>query len=49
VASQIYAIRASDPVMLAAAILMVAVIVAVATVIPAWRAARLSPSGVLNR
>jgi len=49
VASQIYAIRASDPVMLAAAILMVAVIVAVATVIPAFRASRLSPAHVLNR
>jgi putative ABC transport system permease protein len=33
VASQIYAIRASDPVMLAAAILLVAGIVAVATMI----------------
>ncbi|HEU4936382.1 MAG TPA: FtsX-like permease family protein, partial [Vicinamibacterales bacterium] len=48
VASQIYAIRASDPVMLAAAILLVAGIVAVATMIPAWRASRLSPSGVLH-
>jgi putative ABC transport system permease protein len=48
VASQIYAIRASDPLMLAAAILLVAGIVAVATMIPAWRASRLSPSGVLH-
>jgi len=48
VASQIYAIRASDPVMLAAAIILVAAIVAVATMIPAWRASRLSPSGVLH-
>lgn len=48
VASQIYAIRASDPLMLAAAILLVAAIVAVATMIPAFRASRLSPSGVLH-
>ena len=48
VANQIYAIRASDPLMLAAAIVLVAGIVAVATIIPAWRAARLSPSGVLH-
>jgi putative ABC transport system permease protein len=48
VASQIYAIRASDPLMLAAAIILVAGIAAVATMIPAWRASRLSPSGVLR-
>jgi len=48
VASQIYAIRASDPLMLAAAIILVAGIAALATMIPAWRASRLSPSGVLH-
>lgn len=48
VASQIYAIRASDPVMLGVAILLVVAITAVATMIPAWRAARLAPSGVLH-
>jgi putative ABC transport system permease protein len=48
VASQIYAIRASDPLMLGAAIAIVAGITAVATMIPAWRASRLKPSGVLN-
>jgi predicted permease len=48
VASRIYAIRASDPLMLAAAIVLVAVIAALATTIPAWRASRLAPSGVLH-
>ena len=48
VASQIYAIRASDPIMLGAAIVLVAGITAVATMIPAWRASRLKPSGVLH-
>jgi len=48
VASRIYAIRASDPVMLGAAIVLVAGITALATMIPAWRASRLAPSGVLH-
>ena len=48
VASQIYKVRASDPLMLGAAIVLVAGITAVATMIPAWRAARLAPSGVLH-
>ena len=48
VASQVYAIRASDPLMLAAAIVLVAAIAAFATMIPAWRASRLAPSGVLH-
>ena len=48
VSSQIYAIRASDPVMLGAAIVVVAGIAALATMIPAWRASRLAPSGVLH-
>jgi ABC-type antimicrobial peptide transport system permease subunit len=48
VASRIYAIRASDPVMLGAAIVIVAAITALATAIPAWRASRLKPSAVLH-
>ena len=48
VASQIYAIRASDPLMLAAAIVLVVGIAALATMIPAWRASRLSPARVLH-
>ena len=48
VASRVYAIRASDPLMLSGAIAIVAVITAVATAIPAWRASRLKPSGVLQ-
>jgi len=48
VASQIYAIRASDPLMLGGAIVLVAGITALATMIPAWRASRLAPSGVLH-
>jgi ABC-type antimicrobial peptide transport system permease subunit len=48
IASQIYAIRASDPLMLGAAILLVAAITGIATMIPAWRASRLAPSGVLH-
>jgi predicted permease len=48
VASQIYAIRASDPLMLTAAIVLVGGITALATMIPAWRASRLAPSGVLH-
>jgi predicted permease len=48
VAAQIYAIRASDPIMLGAAVTVVAAITALATAIPAWRASRLKPSGVLH-
>ena len=48
VASQIYAIRASDPIMLGGAIILVALITAPATMIPAWRASGLQPSGVLH-
>jgi len=48
VSSQVYAIPASDPLMLTAAIVLVAVIAALATMIPAWRASRLAPSGVLH-
>ena len=48
VASQIYVIRASDPLMLSAAILLVVCITVLATMIPAWRASRVQPSGVLH-
>jgi putative ABC transport system permease protein len=48
VASQIYAIRASDPLMLTAAVGLIAGIAALATMLPAWHAARLSPARVLH-
>jgi ABC-type lipoprotein release transport system permease subunit len=48
VASQIYAIPAANPLMLGAAIVLIARMTAVATIIPAWRASRLAPSGVLH-
>ena len=48
VASQIYAIRASDPLMLSAAIVVVVGIAVAATMIPAWRASRLSPANALH-
>ena len=48
VATQIYVIRASDPVMLSSAILLVVCITVLATMIPAWRASRVEPSGVLH-
>jgi predicted permease len=48
VSSRVYAIRASDPVMLAAAIVIVAGIAVLATMLPAWRAARLSPARALH-
>ena len=48
VASQVYAIGATDPLMLGGAITIVAAITALATAIPAWRASRLKPSGVLH-
>ena len=48
VSNRVYAIRASDPLMLASAILLIAGITIVATTIPALRASRLSPSRVLR-
>ncbi len=48
VASQIYAIRTADPLMLSAAIALVVGIALVATMIPAWRASRLNPARVLH-
>jgi predicted permease len=48
VSSQIYAIRAADPVMLTMAIVVVSAISIVATLLPAARASRLRPSSVLH-
>lgn len=48
VSSQIYAIRASDPVMLTTAIAIVASIAVLATMLPARRASRLSPARTLH-
>ena len=48
VSSQIYAINASDPLMLTAAIVIVVGIAVTATMLPAWRAAKLSPANALH-
>jgi len=48
VASQIYAIRASDPLMLGGAIVVVIGITVLATMLPAWRASKLSPARALH-
>ena len=48
VSSQIYAIRASDPVILSAAVLLVGAIAAVGTMIPALRASKVSPARALH-
>ena len=48
VASRIYVVRASDPLMLTGAIVLVVGITVMATMIPAWRASRLAPSNVLH-
>jgi predicted permease len=48
VASQVYAIRASDSAMLTGAIVIVAGIAVLATMLPAWRASRLSPARALH-
>jgi putative ABC transport system permease protein len=47
VSSQVYSIRASDPVILASATLLIAAITVLATVIPARRASRLNPANAL--
>jgi ABC-type lipoprotein release transport system permease subunit len=44
----VYAIRASDPVILVIATLLITAITFLATTIPALRAARLSPANVLR-
>jgi ABC-type antimicrobial peptide transport system permease subunit len=48
VANQVYAVRASDPLMLTAAIVVVGGIAALATMLPAWRASKLSPARALH-
>ena len=48
VSSWLYEVRASDPMILGAATLLVIGIALVATVIPAYRAARLEPARVLR-
>ena len=48
VASRVYAIRAGDPIVLGGAVVLVVLIAVLATMIPAWRASLLQPSGVLH-
>ena len=48
VKNQLYSVRASDPVMLAGAIAVVLSIAVMATLLPAWRASRLSPARALH-
>ena len=48
VTSSLYEVRESDPMILGAAAVIVAGIALLATVIPAYRAARLNPSNVLR-
>jgi hypothetical protein len=48
VSSQVYSIRASDPLMLTSATVVVIVITVLATMIPAWKASRLSPAHALR-
>jgi ABC-type antimicrobial peptide transport system permease subunit len=48
ISNQVYAISASDPVILAIATLLIIAITLLATAIPAARAARLSPASALQ-
>jgi ABC-type antimicrobial peptide transport system permease subunit len=48
ISNQVYAVNASDPLMLTGAIVVVALIAALATMLPAWRASRLSPASALH-
>ncbi|HKW03557.1 MAG TPA: ABC transporter permease [Vicinamibacterales bacterium] len=48
VASQLYEVRASDPVILGGAMALVVAIALLATIIPAYRASRIDPSRVLR-
>jgi ABC-type antimicrobial peptide transport system permease subunit len=48
VSSRVYAIRAADPVILAIATVLIGMITVLATMIPAVRAARVSPAGALQ-
>jgi len=49
VATSVYAMRASDPVVLATAVALVVLIAAIATVVPALRAMRVDPAQVLRQ
>jgi ABC-type lipoprotein release transport system permease subunit len=48
VSNRVYAIKASDPVILTIATVLITAITVLATVIPAARAARLSPANALQ-
>jgi ABC-type antimicrobial peptide transport system permease subunit len=48
ISNQVYAVNASDPLMLTGAIVVVGLIAGVATMLPAWRASRLSPASALH-
>jgi predicted permease len=48
ISKSLYAITASDPLILSGAVLIVVVIAALATTIPAWRASRLNPAHALH-
>jgi predicted permease len=48
ISSRVYAIRAADPLILSSATLLIIAITFLATMIPATRAARLSPAGALQ-
>ena len=48
ISNRVYAIRASDPVILAIATLLITAITLLATTIPATRAARLNPANALQ-
>ena len=48
ISSRVYAIRASDPVILSLATVLIVSITVLATTIPAARAARLNPAGALQ-
>ena len=48
VSNQIYAVKASDPLMLTGAIVVVTAIATLATMLPAWRASKLSPARALH-
>lgn len=48
ISSKVYEIRASDPIILASATVLITLITCVATLMPAFRSARLSPSSALR-
>jgi putative ABC transport system permease protein len=48
ISNQVYAVNASDPLMLTGAIVVVGAITVLATMLPAWRASKLSPAQALH-